>query len=358
MARHTIDVLVVDDSKVARLLLVQILQGYPEIRVVGEAVDGQTALAFVHDQLPDVVLMDIHMPVLDGFETTRRIMESRPVPIIICSGVANPSEVATTFQLMEVGAVACVEKPVAPGHPDFEKLASNLVQTVKLMSDIKVVRRWPRSRATAAGSPAACASRSSGQTRFIGIGASTGGPPVLQSILKSLPDDFPVPILIVQHITSGFLPGLVEWLNQTTRRPVHAGTHGVHPQPGHAYLAPDDLHMGINRWGHIQLAQGPQENGLRPSVSHLFRSLAEVCGPDAIGVLLTGMGRDGAAELKLMRDRGAITIAQDRMTSVVHGMPGEAIALGGAAHVLPGDGIAGALAAFVQRRGNFRGSVA
>jgi two-component system, chemotaxis family, protein-glutamate methylesterase/glutaminase len=168
--------------------------------------------------------------------------------------------------------------------------------------------------------------------------------------MASLPKDFSAPILIVQHIASGFLPGLVEWLNQTTGWQVHVAAHNTLPLAGHAYLAPDDLHMGFNRTGGILLTREEPENNLRPAVSYLFRSLAEVCGPDALGVLLSGMGKDGAAELKLMKDKGATTIAQDRESSVVHGMPGEAIQLGGATHILSADKIADTLITLVKRR--------
>jgi two-component system chemotaxis response regulator CheB len=173
---------------------------------------------------------------------------------------------------------------------------------------------------------------------------------VLQTILASLPKDFSVPILIVQHIAHGFLPGLVEWLNQTTGLQVHIAAHGVCPLPGHVYFAPDDLHMGVSSSGRIFLAREEPENGLRPAVSYLLRSLAEVCGPNALGILLSGMGRDGAMELRLMKDRGATTIAQDRESSVVHGMPGEAIQLGGVTHVLAAEKIADSLITLANRR--------
>ena len=351
MTNDKINVLVVDDSTTARMLLVHLLESDPQIHVVGAVNDGQAAQDFVRENKPDVILMDIHMPVLDGFETTRRIMESQPVPIIICTATTDPKEVATTFRLMEAGAVACVEKPVAPDHTDYEQLVANLLQTIKLMSEVKVVRRWPRSPQAALTPPRpAEGKRAPGEIQFIGIGASTGGPPVLQTILASLPKDFPVPILVVQHIARGFLPGLVEWLNQTTGWQVHIGAHGACLLPGHAYLAPDDFQMGISNAARIFLTRVEPENGLRPAVSYLFRSLSEVCGPNAVGILLSGMGKDGAAELKLMKDRGSFTIAQDRETSVVHGMPGEAIELGGAAQVLPADKIADALITLVKRR--------
>ena len=157
-------------------------------------------------------------------------------------------------------------------------------------------------------------------------------------------------ILIVQHIARGFLPGLIEWLDQASGLRVHVASHGTCPLPGHAYLAPDDFHMGVTSGGRILLASEEPENGLRPAVSYLFRSLAEVGGRNSLGVLLSGMGKDGAVELKLMKDKGAITIAQDRESSIIHGMPGEAIDLGGATHVVAADNIAGTLVRLVNRR--------
>ncbi|MGH8187080.1 MAG: chemotaxis-specific protein-glutamate methyltransferase CheB, partial [Steroidobacteraceae bacterium] len=341
MSSQPIKVLVVDDTAVTRMLLVHLLESDPGIRVVGAVADGQAAVEFVQGEKPDVVLMDIHMPRLDGFEATRRIMETHPLPIVICSATTNPAEVATTFRLLEAGALACVAKPVSREHPDFESLTANLLQTVRLMSEVKVVRRWARYR-TSAAVPRTDDSRVAAGVRLIGIGTSTGGPPVLQTILSSLPKEFPVPLLIVQHIARGFLPGLIEWLDQTAGLRVHLAAHGVRPLPGHAYIAPDDFHLGVDTTGRMILSHEEPENGLRPAVSYLFRSLAETCGPASIGVLLTGMGKDGARELKLLRDVGADTIAQDHATSIVHGMPGEAIALGAACHVLPPDRIADA----------------
>jgi two-component system chemotaxis response regulator CheB len=349
MTERKINVLVAEDSRVTRMLLVHLLESDPQIRVIGAVGNGQAALDFVNENKPDVVLMDIHMPRLDGFEATRRIMETRAVPIIICSATSNTKDILITFRAMEAGAIACIAKPTGPEHGDFEVTAAHLLETVKLMSEVKVVRRVARSRP--APSPAARPAewqRASAEIKLVGIGASTGGPPVLQTVLAGVPKDFP-PILIVQHIAHGFLPGMAEWLRQTTGLQIHVASYGTFPLPGHVYLAPDDFHMGIGASGRILLTQEEPEDGLRPAVSYLFRSLAEVCGPNALGVLLTGMGKDGAAELKLMRDKGAITIAQDRESSVVYGMPGAAIALGGATHVLPPDRISGALLTLVNR---------
>jgi two-component system chemotaxis response regulator CheB len=355
MTTQPINVLVADDSNVARMLLVHLLEADPQIHVIGAVKDGQAALDFVRGNKPDVILMDFHMPNLDGFEATRLIMETQPVPIIICSATTETKEVVFTFRMMEAGAVACVEKPVAPEHVDFEQLSANLLKTVKLMSEVKVVRRWPRLRNN--GTTLTVRPReyipSPGNIPLVGVGASTGGPTVLQTILSTLTKDFPSAVLIVQHVARGFLPGMVEWLNQTTSLPIHVAAPGTIPLAGHAYLAPDDFHMGVGQGGQIYLSGTEPENGVRPAVSYLFRSLAEVCGPDTVGVLLTGMGKDGAAELKLMRDKGAVTIAQDRESSIVHGMPGTAIELGAAMHILPADKIADALVTLVQRKSNF-----
>ena len=350
MNADKIRVLVAEDSQVTRMLLVHLLNSDPRMQVIGAVHDGQAALDFLDGgDRPDVIVMDIHMPRLDGFEATRRIMESRPLPIIICTATADPQDVAVAFRSMEAGAVACVEKPVAAGS-DFELKLDNLLQTVRLMSEVKVVRRWHRP-ATSPAKPApngmAVPHVGAAGIRLIGIGASTGGPPVLQTILSGLPKDFPVPLLIVQHIARGFLPGMVEWLSETSGMRVHIASHGTRPLPGHAYVAPDDFHLAAAAGGQMVLAREDAESGLRPAVAYLFRSLADSYGPSAVGVLLTGMGRDGAAELKRMKDRGAHTIAQDRDSSIVHGMPGEAIELGAATQILAADRIAGALVARV-----------
>jgi len=237
-------------------------------------------------------------------------------------------------------------------HADFGQMAAELRLTVKLMSEVKVVKRWARTGSTpiaVAASPVAEVRPSLEKVTCIGIGASTGGPPVLRTILAGLPKDFPVPILIVQHIAHGFLPGLVDWLIQTTGLRIHIAAPGIIPLAGHVYFAPDDLNLSLSVSGQIVLTGVESEKYLLSTVSFLFRSLAKVCGSRAVGVLLTGMGKDGAVELKLMRDKGAITIAQDRESSVVHGMPGEAIALGGATHVLPAANIADALLTLVGR---------
>lgn len=346
MSDRKINVLVAEDSAAAPMPLVHLLESDPRLRVVGAVSDGQQALDFIKHSKPDVIVMDIHMPNMDGLEATRRIMETVPVPIIVCSTNSNLKDVAVTFKALEVGALACVEKPGARDGRESELQTAHLLEMVRLMSEVRVVRRTSRTPGIAQGAAVAGIARTSARPiRLIGIGASTGGPPVLQAILASLPNDLPVPLLIVQHIAPGFLAGMIDWLKETTGLQVHMAAYGVLPLPGHVYLAPDHLHMGIQTDGRIVLSHSAAENHVRPAISFLFRSVAEVYGPDAVGVLLTGMGQDGAAEMKIMRQRGAITIAQDRESSAVYGMPGAAIAAGGATHVLSSNAIAGVLVA-------------
>lgn len=342
--KRPIQVLVVDGAPGSGCVLADLLRADPQLSVAADVSGGPAALEFLRARKADVVLMDIHMEGMDGYEATRQIMESCPVPIVLCSAASDPAEVATAFRAFEAGAVAVVGKPGAPSQPEFERRVRELRNMVRLMSEVKVVRRWPRNKPPP---------RSPGGPRIgrrvVGIGASTGGPPALQTILAGLPKDFGLPVLVVQHIVKGFLPGLADWLRQTTALQVQIASHGIEVRPGHVYLAPDDFHMEIGSDGRIRLTREGPQNNLRPSVDRLFRSMAEHCGRNAIAVLLTGMGKDGANALKVLHDCGAHTIAQDRDSSVVHGMPGTAIELGAAHEILHVDQIADALCRVANR---------
>lgn len=345
-----IRVLIVEDSPVEQAHLSHILSSDPQIRVAGIAADGEKAIAEVVRLKPDLVTMDIHMPHLNGFEATRRLMEEHPLPIIIVSGSFSRRDADKTFRAMEAGALAVVRKPRGIGHPQHEEDARELVRTVKMMSEVKVVKRWPRLRRETSSTPSPVVVPPAAEIRIVAIGASTGGPAVLQTILSGLPKDFAAPVLVVQHMATGFMESFVTWMTATTGFPSRVARHGDHPESGRAYFAPDGCHMQVGRDGGIVLTRDEPEGGLRPSVARLFRSIAEVFGRNAVGVLLSGMGRDGAGELLLMRQNGAVTMAQNEESSVVYGMPGEAVNRGAASYVLPPERIAGLLVQLARRK--------
>lgn len=332
-----IKVLIVDDSATIREYLRHIIDGDEKLKVVATAKDGEEAVKLVQLKRPDVVSMDIHMPRMDGYEATQKIMELHPVPIVIVSSTMDAKSVEKTFRALQAGALTSLAKPEWFGRPEFNRTAREIVETLKLMSEVKVVRRRPKLRKKETVTAVPAINRigtASDKIELVAMGASTGGPPVIQSILSSLPKDgFKASVLIVQHIALGFLQGMVDWLHEETGFPIRIPVHGEHIMGGKVYFAPDDHHMGVTAKGKIVLSKAPPEYGVRPSISYLFRSVEDAYGKRAIGVLLTGMGRDGALELKTMKEKGAITLAQDKESSVVHGMPGEAIKLGAAHHV-------------------------
>lgn len=339
-----ITVLIVEDSPVIAEFLGAVLGSDPAIRVVGVAADGEAAVEAARRLRPAVITMDIHMPRVDGFDATRRIMETCPTPIVIVSGNVASDAGHDDVRAVAAGAVATVARPNGIGHPDHAGSAQRLIDMVKLMSEVKVVRRWPRSGAVHRPPVATALPETGRSASVIAIGASTGGPLVLQSILAGLPANLPVPVLIVQHMAPGFVQSFVEWLQQSTGFPVRLATDGEPMLPGQAYVAPDGVHLGVQRGARLQLSDGPPECGVKPAVSFLFRSLAATMAPHVAAVLLTGMGRDGVDELKRLKQAGALTIAQDEKSSVVFGMPGQAVEAGAVSHVLPPDGIAELLA--------------
>jgi two-component system chemotaxis response regulator CheB len=325
-------VLVVEDSAVTREYLVYLLEQDPALTVAGAAVDGADGVELAVRLRPDVILMDVHMPKLDGFEATRQIMERAPTPVVMVTASFDREETVFAFDALAVGALTILDKPTGPDDPRAAETARLLVDTVKLMAQVKVVRRWPRrDRPPAPAAPV----RPGRGIRVVAIGASTGGPVVLKEILPGLPDDFPAPVLVVQHIVPGFVGGLCEWLGKESRLTVKLAAPGEVARAGTVYFPPDGAQMGIARDGRIQLGRGTGDDGFCPSASYLFRSVAEAYDRAAMGILLTGMGRDGAAGLLRMREAGGVTIAQNEETSVVFGMPAEAIRLGAAEHVLP-----------------------
>ncbi len=349
-----IRVLVVEDSAVTREYLVHLLGQEPTLEVVGTAQDGMEAVEQAERLRPDVILMDVHMPRLNGFEATRLIMERAPTPIVIVSASFARDEVGMTFEALRAGALTVVEKPLGPDHPGQAESAAKLVEAVRLMAEVKVIRRWPR-RARPLPAPAPIAPPDRG-VRIVAIGASTGGPAAVSEILEGLPPDLGAPILVVQHIAPGFTEGFVEWLAQGTGLAVTLAETDESVRAGTVYVAPERFQMGITKTGRIRLVQEPAEDGFCPSACHLFESVAEAYGHSAIGILLTGMGRDGATGLLRLREAGAVTIAQDEETSVVFGMPGEAIRIGAAQYVLPPERIGEMVRTLAKRQEGSHGA--
>jgi len=324
-----IRILVVDDSATARTLLVSILAADPAIQVVGEASDGLEAIALTQKLRPDLITMDLHMPRLDGLEATKEIMITVPTPIVIVSGTTRTREVKDSLDTLRVGALEVVVKPPGPRSPGFVAAAQHLVATVKALSQVKVVRHWrPPSVQPAVRSTRALVPPGAARRRIVAIAASTGGPAALRFLLSGLPGDFALPILMVQHITPGFVSGLASWLDSSSPLRVKLAEQGEPLTPHTVFLAPDHRHLGASGHGTVALSSSPPIGGFRPSGTFLFESVGRAFGAGAVAVILTGMGDDGVEGLRMIRRTGGQVIAQDETTSVIFGMPGAAIAAG------------------------------
>ncbi len=331
-------VLVVDDSPTVLEYLTHIFNATGRLQVIGTARNGKEAVDFVRHTRPDIITMDVHMPVMNGLEATREIMSTDPIPIVILGASWDPGEVQQSFKAVEAGALASFAKPSGMATADSAEAIRELVANIEALACIKLVRRsalftrpLTNEIRTATSVPNARQLLNPG---IVVIGVSTGGPPVLQCILAGLAKDFKFPVLIVQHISKGFTQGLVDWLGGTSVLPVAIGKHGERLRPGQVLVAPDDHHMEVGAGEQIVLTVDEPEQSLRPAVARLFRSAAAVYGHRTIAVLLTGMGSDGAREMLNIKDRGGVTIAQDERSCVVYGMPKAAAQLNAVKHVL------------------------
>jgi len=333
-----VKVLVADDSALFRDLLCRLLQEDPGFEVVATAADGDAAAAAARTFLPDVVTIDLHMPDADGFSGIARIMAETPRPILVLAG--SPTE-AATFKALSLGALDVMGKP-AP-EEDLAAYGSLLRSRLKLLSGVKVIRHLRGLKAA----PRAAARLGQGKRELVVIGASLGGPRALAQILRSLPADLPVPLAVVQHIADGFTDGLAGWLDQESPLEVRTAADRDVLRPGRVLLAPSGCHLVVAD-GYVRLSDEPPVDTFRPSVNVLFASAARVYGPRCCGVLLTGMGRDGAEGLMALKRAGAGTLAQDEASSAVFGMARAAIEAGAVDRVLPLDDIARAVIEAVQ----------
>jgi two-component system chemotaxis response regulator CheB len=373
----SIRVLVIEDSLTIRKRLVEVLGAAPGLEVVGEAADGQRGVDMCRALRPDVVTLDMMMPVMSGVAATEHIMAFCPTPIVIVSSSTNRGELFRTYDALAAGAVDVLDKPNG-SEPD-DAWERRLIATVKLVSRIKVIThvraRLGRSQALpsatgATGAPLAIPSRAPAalrsapgtsaarSPRLVAIGASTGGPAAIVEILRGLEPGFPLPILLVIHIGESFGAALAEWLDgQTSLAVSHARDGDPLPEvgAGAVIMAPPGRHLEL-RGGVLRVTAGPERHSCRPSVDVLFESIARERGGETVACLLTGMGRDGAEGLLAIRRAGGITVAQDAATSVVYGMPREAAVLGAAERILPLGEIAPTLRALAGRALDGRGA--
>lgn len=343
-----IRVLLVDDSPIALHIMQRLLSGSPDIQVAGTAANGKEALDLIPALNPDVICTDLHMPVMDGLELTRAVMNKYPRPVLVVS-VSVETDSPNVFRLLEAGAVDVYPKPRAFLDADQEKRARELASKIRILAGVHVFRRAGAATRTPRPSPP-LSLLPNAPVRIVAIGASTGGPQALREVLSHLPAGFPVPVVCVQHIGGDFLSGMVAWLAEVSPLPVQKATQGEVPQSGVVYFAPVDAHLELDNGGRFELSQAPPYDGHRPSATVTLCAAAHRFGASAVGVLLTGMGRDGAEGMADIAAAGGVTIAQDEASSVVYGMPAAAVALGAVQHVLPLEQIAPALAALANNR--------
>lgn len=337
-------VLIVDDTATTRLLLRTAIDGSGDMQVVGEATDGHEAVSMARRLRPDVILMDITMPNMNGLDATREIMSDTPTPIVMISASVEGRETEVAFSAMKLGALALLSKPVGPADPLHQQQIAHILKTVRTMAGVRVIhhRRSPVHERQYPSTPPI----QPRQAELVVIGASTGGPAALAEVLRGLPPTFDLPVVIAQHIAPEFVPSLAQWLDSLTPLSVRSAEGEPGPQRGVVHIAPANVNLTFDPRGRYAL--DTTVTPYTPSCDVLFNGAATVFGSRAVGVILTGMGADGAQGLKHMALAGAMTIAQDEASSAVFGMPQEAITRGAVRRIARLDEIAGLLAAFQQ----------
>lgn len=341
-AKSPVRVIIVDDSALIRKVLREVLDSDPDIEVIATAGDPHIARQKIRDLNPDVITLDIEMPKLDGLSFLERIMRLRPMPVVMISALTERgSDVA--LEALQMGAVDALPKPKLDIRNGLVEDRDDIVRVVKAAARVTMFRGAARTGGTRKTEFARRLIPTSGQV--IAIGASTGGVYALHEVVAQLPSDMP-PVLIVQHMTGTMIPKFTKRLDENSRLNIQVAEDGMRLMRGHGYVAPYDSHLQLDKsGGHFiaRLVGGPPVSGHRPAVDALFSSVARVAGAAGTGVLLTGMGRDGASGLLDMRTAGAMTIAQDEASCLIYGMPKAAVALDAVQHVLPLADIAGAL---------------
>jgi two-component system, chemotaxis family, protein-glutamate methylesterase/glutaminase len=334
-----IRVLIVEDSSVFQTVLKNILSSSPEIEVVGIANNGVEGLSLIPKLQPDVICTDFHMPKMGGLEFTQQVMTQYPRPILVISVSVQPEQRHRIFELLEAGAVDIFPKPRSGLNSDVQLNQKMLINKIKILAGVKVFRKHA-SRPNAQSNPLPDQSQppvtnSADGIKIVAIGTSTGGPQALQTIFERLPANFPVPIICVQHISHGFLDGLIQWLSATCPLSLTIASPGNTPQPGTIYFPPEGKHLELDNQERFVCSDAPPVGGHRPAVNVTFKSVAQIYGREAIAILLTGMGKDGAEGMLKIWQAGGFTIAQDQETSVIFGMPKEAIEMGAVKQILP-----------------------
>ena len=335
-AATSVRVLIVDDSPVARAVLKDVLESDADIRVVGMAASGREAVEMTARLKPDVVTMDLVMPGMDGMEATERIMARNPTPILFLSAHIGRDGAYSRSDALAAGALDVVEKPNAMPDPVWQREAGTLTEKIKSLAQVPVVthmRRGPRDPESTRGFESRRAEV------VVAIGASTGGPRILDEILSALPATYEPAVVVVQHLAEAFLPAMVAALRQRCALEVKVAETGDRLRSGRVLFAPPSAHLVVLTGGRIRIEEGEPQRGFRPSIDVTMTSVARAFGPRACGVLLSGMGADGAAGLQAIRQAGGMTVAQDESSCAVFGMPRAAIDLGAAQQVLPPAGL-------------------
>lgn len=328
-----IRVLLVDDSQIALTVLKRMLERSPDIEVTGVAANGRDAMRMILELNPDLICTDLHMPVMDGLSLTREVMAVSPRPILIVS-VSVYEGSKNIFDLFEAGALDIFCKPRGFFDSEFEKHSSELISKIRILSGVRVFKRVKTERPVVDNTELLRAPDNA-PGRILVIGASTGGPQALEHILSQFPANFPMPVVCVQHITDGFIEGMMEWLSTKCKMVIRFARAGEYPSPGSIYFPQEKKHLEFTPEGRFVVSEGGAFEGHCPSISVTMNSAAKCFKNSLIAALLTGMGKDGAEGLLAVRRSGGFTIAQDEESSIVFGMARQAIEIGGAMRVLP-----------------------